>query len=379
MGKIGYGFAPLGLVLLACSSPEPASTCSDGTCDQADREYGVGNLCEERHADAFSAGRESLTSSKLRWSCADVPEAEDQQKGQEYCESFAIVRLPAMGTTVARGRQPSDEGPEEWSDRYIDLSDGDFVALDELSTADPTAQAGACIFTSWQSDIYDPLTVCQSDEACADYLGLPLTGINFRMRHEVNSLTAAEALVEDCLQTYAGVTNFDGSPVEDPFMRGCLINQLINRTSYRKSDTTICTAALRMTECGCYPTSPGLDFADVLGGLQLRGFHLSSWASFNKPPPGCHYVETGYRPNEPKVRNLIACPLTAAEVLAHATADGGQVDLKSYCDERYAEEIAVQIPITPAQIECKPSSSSSPYADTCDDFTQPWALGEPVE
>lgn len=351
-------------------------SCAAGACDDFDdREHGVGNLCSARRADAFNPNQLSFTNTSLRWSCKDVPDLPDYLKGQEYCESFALVQLPASGVTVARGQQPSEEAPAEWSDRYLELSFDDYWALDELASQDPTAHAGACIFSSWQSDIYDELPVCSSPDSCESYRGLPLTGANFRMRHEVNSLSAAAELVFDCLQTYAGITGFDGKPIEDPFTRGCLLNQLINRTSYRKSDTTICTAALRLTECSCFPKGTDRDFPEILGSLDLRGFHLGSWTNRKAAPPGCHYIETGdvFPPGAPEVENLIACPLTANEILSHASASSGQIDLKSYCDEKFGDDVVVHTLINPFEVECSPEESPSPFADSCP-RRAPWAL-----
>jgi hypothetical protein len=361
------------LAIAGCQSA-PASDlgCETGTCDQ-DRDD-LGNLCEERRADVFNPNHETFTNTSIRWSCKDVANIPEDLQGQEYCESFAIVQLPSSGETIALGQQPSEDAPAEWSNRYVELSDDDYILLDELAYDDPTAQAGACVFSSWQSDIVEPLPVCTESE-CADYLGMPLTGENFRMRHEVNSLLAAENLVYDCLQTFAGITGFDGNPVTDHFTRGCMLNELINRTSYRKSDTAICTAAMRLTECNCYPKGTDRDFPDVLGSLDLRGFHLGTWDNRKAPPPGCHYIETGdvVPKGVPEVENLIACPLTADEVLSHASASGGQVDLKTYCDQKYADDVVVHVLINPLEVECTPEDSPSPYADSCPSRAQ-WVM-----
>lgn len=395
----------LPLVLLAgCGQSGQGSDCTDGTCDERDegREQGLGNLCEQRQADAYNPNHESFTNTSLRWSCKDVPDipdlcekecaAEEEdyyfdcfdecvagKTGQEYCESFALVELPDSNQTVVRGQQPSADSPAAWSEAYLDLSDGDYIALDEIAINAPEQEVGACIFTSWQSDIYEPLPVCpESGDGCATYKGLELTGENFRMRHAVNSLEAAGALVADCLQTFAAVASFDGTPIEDPFTRGCLLNQLINRTSYRKSDTTVCTAALRLSECGCYPKGTPLDFPEILGSTDLRGFHLGSWTSRKKPPLGCHYVDTGDVLPEgrtTKVNNIVACPLTAGEVLAHASASAGSTDLKTYCDNKYADEVVVHVLVPPTIVECDPEASLSPFTDSCERTGRsPWNL-----
>lgn len=361
---------------LACSSNgDDAPNCTGDNCDETDREQGIGGLCKERRKDVFNPNQMAFTNTAIRWSCQDAPGIDELDKGQEYCESFAVVELPASAKSVIRGQLETEDTPAEWSERYIDLSAEDFNALADMEEANPEAEAGACIFSSWQSDIFDPLPKCPEDgSACEQYRGIDLTGDNFRMRHPVNSLEAAGNLVEDCLQTFAGITGFDGKPVDDPFSRGCLLNQLINRTSYRLSDTTICTTALRLTECGCTPKADTRDFPEVLGALDLRGFHLGSWETRKEPPAGCHYVDTGdiLPAGAVDVKNIVACPLTATEVLDHASSASGQQDLKSYCDEKFADKVVVHVLLTKAAMDCSPESSSSGYADTCTD--RPWVL-----
>ncbi len=349
--------------------------CTGDKCDEKDREQGIFGLCQERRKDVFNPNQMAFTNTAIRWSCQDAPGIDELDKGQEYCESFALVQLPASDKSVIRGQLDTLDTPSEWSERYLELSDADFESLLAMEVADPESEAGACIFTSWQSDIYDPLPICpEQGGQCQQYRGIELSGDNFRMRHGVNSLEAATNLVEDCLQTFASVTGFDGKPVEDPFTRGCLLNQLINRTSYRLSDTTICTTALRLTECGCTPKAETRDFPEVLGSLDLRGFHLGSWETRKEPPAGCHYVETGdvLPPGAVNVKNIVACPLTATEVLDHASANSGQQDLKSYCDEKFADKVVVHVLLTKAAMDCDPMSSSSAYAETCTD--RPWVL-----
>jgi len=358
--------------LVACSSaPNPQLDCSTGLCDEEldPREQGLGDLCEQRRADAFVPEQHSFTPTSLRWSCRDVPDIPDELKGQEYCESFAIVELPVTGTSIALGQQVDENGeaPAAWSEQYTTLSDDDWIALDDRAWEDPMAEAGACIFTSWHSDLDVPVPVCETEEECASYLGLGLNRQNFRMRNAVNSLDAAANLVFDCLQTFAGVTGFDGKPVEDPFTRGCLLNQLINRTSYRKSDTTVCTAALRATECNCWLKDSERDFPDALGALDRRGFHLASWENRKEAPTGCHYVETGdvLPEGSPEEHYIVACPLTVDEVLDHAETYTGQIDLKSYCDEKYGDDVVVHILMNPLGIACTPEESASPHAGSC--------------
>ncbi len=368
--------AVLGLGGIGCSASDNGSeNCSGDRCDEKDREQGIAGLCEARRNDAFNPNQMAFTNTAIRWSCQDAPGIDALDKGQEYCESFALVQLPASKRSVIRGQQVSEFAPEEWSERYLELNDADYNALIDIESADPNAEAGACIFSSWESDIFKPLPICEeSGEGCEQYRGIELTGDNFRMRHPVNSLEAAENLVEDCLQTFAGVTGFDGKPVEDPFLRGCLLNQLINRTSYRQSDTAICTTALRLTECGCTPKEDTRDFPEVLGSLDLRGFHLGSWDNRKAPPAGCHYVETGdvLPPGAVNVKNIVACPLTATEVLDHSGQDFGQQDLKSYCDEKFADKVVVHVLMTKAAMECHPEESTSAFAGTCTD--RPWVI-----
>jgi hypothetical protein len=154
-------------------------------------------------------------------------------------------------------------------------------------------------------------------------------------------------------------------PMHDDFFRGCMINSDVNETSYRKSDSTVCAAVNRLSECGCElaGVDPELALADVISPWERRGFPLGTWANAGALPAGCEYVDIGDDSN-----TIVECELTAEDVLLYSR------DPKNLCRTRYAPSVVVHVPINPAQISCDPGVSGSPYADTCS--AAPWIVEE---
>ena len=70
-----------------------------GKCDLPDDPAEVS--CTKRRADAYTEARSAFTEGFLRWSCADVAGVTEDDRGQEYCEYFAIAQLPPDGTNPA--------------------------------------------------------------------------------------------------------------------------------------------------------------------------------------------------------------------------------------------------------------------------------------
>jgi len=406
------------LLAVGCApgTPDPLD-CQGGECDDG-RTTGIGNLCEDREADAFKANRATHHPFGLRWSCADVNQIPSGLVDQEYCESFAVIRPPVdgegtLGEPVVLGKTSDFEvddsekctaqflSGDQDADLVFDYQTCPYIGgrsgesgglaseeLDALGALPDETEVGACVFTSWHSDfqnefpIWDQAPGCGGPDGrdpeadCPQVQGLDLTKDNFRMTQSVNSLSAAGNLVDDCLGRNWSVANFDGSPVEDDFMRGCLLNELINRTSYRKSDTTVCSAAMRLTECNCWPNLTGEagdggvdtnvpDFPEVLAGVGLRGFRMGTWEHYDKVEQlGCRYVETNE--DDPSTENretsftVVECPITAAKL-----RDIHNQDLRRYCKDTYADELVVQITFLEDYVQCDPTESESPFAGTC--------------
>jgi hypothetical protein len=338
--------------------------------------------CALRRADAFNPNQYGFTETALRWSCADVDGVTGVDRGQEYCEYFAIVRLPgetAPGTVLGRViRHDPPEGSQEYATYdttpvALSLDDASITALE----ADPAEIVGQCVFTSWNEDEAEPPCVAAGN--CPRLFDVPVNTDDFRMKYLNNSTEAAQFLVEDCMcalhQFESGscvapdpLTGDPDDPkdrLHDDFTRGCMLNATINATEYRKSDTTVCTAMLRLAECGCSVAGESdVDFPQVISPTGRRGFPLGTWSEPAGLPPGCRYIAAG-----DQSQTLVSCDLSAGEVLSRSA------DLKQLCREKYGPNVVVHVPITPAAITCDPSASASPYTAAC--TATPWVVEAP--
>ena len=320
-------------------------------------------VCEQRRDEAFNPNRTAFSTDVLRWSCADVPGTPADERGQEYCEYFAMVQLPGAPAPELLGlievlADSTDDDPQQTqpTPSGLELSDDEIAALE----ADPYAEAGRCVFTSWNADVDACQGACNPEQ---EVYGISLTDTEvFRMKFEANTYNAAEELVADCMEYLPG----EGDPDDpddlyhDDFMRACELNSVINETEYRKSDNTVCASALRLAECGCYLTLR----VDLPSGLSQKGklgFPLGGWAGQDTLPAGCRYesVTAGSK-------QVVTCELTAVEVLDNAS------ELKSYCAERYADDVVVHVPVPAAAVRCEPSPEQDTYASTCSE--EPWNL-----
>ncbi len=369
------------LAVLASCAGDPGETppdrCKLASCDVPHDP--AARSCELRRSDAFNKNQLGFTEQALRWSCADVNGVTGVDRGQEYCEYFAVVRLPApMDSTpqvigqISRIEDPfqAEATAYELPRPALELDQAELDALEQ----DEAAIVGQCVFTSWNEDITDEIPACAEGD-CPDVLGLPITADDFRMKFDVNSAAAGRALVEECTcafdPTYESCSapdRLEGDPnnasdvLHDDFMRGCLLNAHINETEFRKSDSTLCSAVLRMAECGCLSESGDLlDLATMLSPPDRRGFPLGTWSSPSELPPGCRFAELG-----DDSQTVVTCDLSAAEVINHSA------DLKQLCREKYGPNVVVHVPISQTGIECTPESSDSAYADTCS--ATPWVL-----
>ncbi|HLU65406.1 MAG TPA: hypothetical protein VKZ63_03995 [Kofleriaceae bacterium] len=353
--------APLLGALVALGAPAGCASdgggegpdCSGLKCDIPEGEDA--DLCALRREDAFNENQIAFTREFLRWSCNDVPGVTGADRGQEYCEYFAIAQLPPASADAeppppaVLGRNLGPDYTHGTTPVSLELTYEQIVALE----SDPTAVVGQCVFTSWNSDIPGPVPAC--DEAgCPEVLGVPVAEEDFRMKFDVNSMEAGKLLVEDCWVA-------DRAGEEDDFTRGCMLNAEINDTAFRKSDTTVCAATVRLAECGCEPTGP-TGFSELISPEERRGFPLGTWSSVAELPAGCHFVDLG-----DGSQTVVTCDLAAGDVLDYA------LDLKARCQTLYADNVVVHVPM-PAEdgVRCAPEASSSPYAGTC--TATPWLL-----
>ncbi len=337
----------IALALSACAGPEQADPeCTGAKCDLPDDPAELS--CERGRTQALNDNQRAFTSDALRWSCADVPGVTGDDRGQEYCEYFAMVSLPDEQEPRILGKNLGIDSWDGTTPTRLALTDDHIAQLEQ----DDSAVVGQCIFTSWNSDIDAP--------ANGTLMGVPVDAGTFRMTFEANSAEAAQLLVEDCSTTANNGDPADPSdPRHDAYYRGCMLNEQLNETAFRKSDSTACVAAMRLAECGCTSKS-GADLAVAMSPYTRRGFPLGSWADAASLPPSCRYVDLG-----DGSRTVVSCDLTAADVLNYS------IDPKARCADKYADNVVVHVPVPSADIECAPNQTSA-YTDTCD--AQPWVL-----
>jgi hypothetical protein len=314
--------------------------------------------CEERKREAFNPNRGSFQRDFLRWSCADIDGRHPTERGQEYCEYFAIVQLPdaqgELGDAHVLGLNKGEDLEDGQTPFGLTLDETDIAHLD----ADPYAVVGQCVFTSWNGDVD------------ADHLpereiqGVPLEADVFRMKYFANTVSAAQCLIEECLEFLPPHEEAasEGITLDDDFTRGCFLNSFRNETQDRKSDSTICSSAMRLAECGCGLTTGG-EFAEALSPADVLGFRLGSWENDDATFGPCEFVDLGDGQH-----NLVTCPLTAHEVLNNAA------ELKAYCQDTYADEIVVHVDVAAQAVLCTPDPEEEPYAVSCSDT--PWVVEE---
>lgn len=338
------------------STTDATGTDDGGTTGEPDA---VDQACWERRDDAFNPNRMAFTADALRWSCADIDSTAAADRGQEYCEYFGIVTLPPSPSYPSPepqvlGRLLGADGVDGQTRIPLDLDGAQIAALENAADS----VVGACVFTSWNADIDAP---CGDACEVEPVLGVPVDTETFRMKFDPNTNEAALALIEDCtefLPTEGDATNPD-DPYHDPFFRACHLNADINETQYRKSDNVICSASVRLAECGCEIAS-GAGLAETLAPTADLGFRLGGWSGASALPPGCRYHDV-----VDGAQTLVVCDLTGAEVLQNAA------ELKSYCRDRYADDVVVHIEVAGDAIVCTPPEGGA-HADDCP--SQPWVL-----
>ena len=324
-------------------------------------EQAIGH-CEARRDDNLKGAQRGLVRDAIRWAAADVAGVNQNggdDRGQEYTEYFAVVQPPpkteggAMVPPVMVGKntgQSETDGSTATTVQGIELSEDQIFWLEDH----PQAVVGQCVFTSWHSDVPGPL--CGRDTGCPDIKAFPaeaghpyceqnegycdnapgwsldathqvgrwsrdqqgqwqfnqVTEPLFRMVIGFNSNFAASALVADC-----GVVPEDvfapEDIIEDDFVRGCMltgpnvdgtpVKGSITGfgTEWRRSDSAICAATMRLHECGCGVDTDGDGSPDITdaqeigtalipgqpqdGQITLRGFPLGTWSGPSELPP----------------------------------------------------------------------------------------------
>ena len=107
-----------------------AGSDTSGEPDPEPSEETVDEICDARRMDAMSEGRLALSRDELRWSCVDTPGTPAAERGQEYCEYFAVVQLPGAESSTVHGMLLGADFDAGNTGNGIELSDADIVALE---------------------------------------------------------------------------------------------------------------------------------------------------------------------------------------------------------------------------------------------------------
>jgi hypothetical protein len=313
-------------------------------------------ICNARKIEAFNPNRMSFQPNFLRWSCLDTDGRLPTERRQEYCEYFAIVEVPdddgKPGAPHVLGRNLGAENTDGQTPFGLDLTTEEIAALD----ADPDAIVGQCVFTSWNADV-------EANLPEREIQGEPLSAEVFQMKIDPNTRDAAACLVSECmglLPPQEEVAPY-GITLDDDFTRGCFLNSFINETHDRKSDSMICSAAMRLAECGCGLTIDA-EVDEVLAQSDTLGFRLGSWDDASEAKAPCEHVSLGEGDNH----NLVVCPITAAQLA------NNHAEVKAFCQETYADEVVVHVDITPQAVLCTPEPAADDYAASCS--AEPWVI-----
>lgn len=404
-------------------------------------EQAIGH-CEARRADTIESSRRGLVPDAIRWAAADVEgvnQNNGDDRGQEYTEYFALVQPPAkveggeMPEAVIVGKNTGRDpltGNTTTTPLSIDLTEDQIFWLEDH----PDEVVGQCVFTSWHQDVPGPL--CGRDTGCESITAFPagpdhayctenegycdsVEGFNLTDTHQVmrrgaeiteplfrmvigfNSNGAASSLVRDCGVVPEDVFEEDAL-IEDDFVRGCMLtgpsvaDENGNRvpvegsitgfgTEWRRSDSAICAASMRLHECGCGVDTDSDGVPDITdpaglglalippqpqnGAITLRGFPLGTWSGFalgdpenSQLPANCRYADTG-----DGSQTIVTCDLTASDLFANAN------DMKGVCRSKYGDDIVTHIPVPADAIACTPDTSKK-FTGNCG--AMPWVIGD---
>jgi hypothetical protein len=382
---------------------ECAAACKESDnadCEQECREGKAMEHCEARRSDALLSSQTAFIGDAIRWACSDVEGVNTDgrdDRGQEYCEYYAIVQPPP--TEEGQSAPPALDLGRNGSGTplSLELNEDQIFALED----NPDSIVGQCVFTSWHSDseLSGELPICETGAAAEDCpdismpdgatlppwmesssLGFKMTSEMLQMKVSINSNGAAVDLLEKCMTNIqGGDPENEDDPLHDDYTRGCWKSFTLFGTEWRRSDPTICVGAMRAAECGCGVDSNGDGVADITGVediaralvprqpvgdvVTLRGFKLGTWSSATGLPAGCRHLDTG-----DDTQTAVACNLTASDVLTSAS------DVKGKCREKYGDNVVVHIPIPQAAIVCNPPEDGQ-YSDSCGDVV-PWTEAE---
>lgn len=374
----GSEAGPMVCIGAKCDTPE-------ATSDEERRQQ-----CLNRQDEVLESSKRAFTEDWVRWSCGDVEGVNtntQDDRGQEYCEYFAIVDLPGHDA-IDLGRRRSAAGPDVTPGSICVAGEESFskeaeeacalrVTEDELFDLEdnPDSVVGQCIFTSWMSDVPGPLP-CGSGDCTEEVLGFPINAEYFRMKLDTNSNATASSLVQTCAEIRAKESILaplpePGNPDDEfnsPFYRGCWMAGAFG-LAWRRSDPAICAVANRMVECGC--SIPGVPLEDIgatilppqpdsAGNTDNFGFHLGSWGDPFAAPPGCRYVRTG-----DGNRTIVSCDLTATDV------SGALSDPKEACRRVYGNSVVAHAPVPSDVVSC--SNPGTSLSQGCGDM--PWNIG----
>jgi hypothetical protein len=368
-------------------------------CKTDCREQAAIGFCEERRHDAIEVTQTAFQRDFLRWACADVDgvtfTSSGDSRGQEYCEYFAVVQLPGMEQAVDLGRNIDGRG--QMTDPSISWSlDQDFDMEDEELASNGVV--GQCVFTTWHSDLGQPLPACADGSCDLTYedtqtrapwvtadTGLDLDADTMQMKVSFNSNGAAADLVEKCVANPITADDYGHSELDDLYVRGCMGAYSLFQTEWRRSDSEVCVVGTRIAECGCKievlddegavtstitdPVEVGKavvppqyncnDDGDCFWNetVNLRGFQLGTWSGLDQLAPGCRVIDTGDTfPSGAKQRNIVACDIRTSNLRAMASAETSKdelgaeerlvaKDVKDFCKTKYGNDVVVHVPI----------------------------------
>lgn len=380
---------PGGQATAECKAMFPGDRAAQDAC----REEKAFGHCELRRADSIEGSQLAFTENAIRWAAADVEGVTNNNgdsRGLEYAEYFAVVAPPPeieggdSGPAIALGQKVNRD---ETTASNIQLTEQQIFALED----EPSAIAGQCVFTSWHVDVSGPLPACNGSDCpnlawpegsevaswAGSDVGFAMSAANLKMKAVLNSNGAASALVSDCMTNplVADAGNPE-DPLHDDYTRGCMKAFSLFETEWRRSDSAICVAGGRLSECGCGIDTNSDGIADITdptaislaliprqpvnNEVTLRGFPLGTWSGANELPAGCHYADTG---DDSQI--VVSCDLTATDILS------GAADVKERCRSKYGNNVVLYVPVPSEQVVCSPPADG-PHAANCG--TTPWVV-----
>jgi hypothetical protein len=430
-----FGVATMLLAFGGCAEDgEPSESGDTSACDggKCDTPFGDDEQCKLRESEVLDSTNRGFTSNDIRWACADVQGVNTvggDDRGQEYCEYFAIFQPPPAAeggerpAAVDLGRNTGNrrttepavcfEGDASTSCRVTLTEDQQFALED-----DPDSVVGSCVFTSWHADVPGPMPAC-ADGGCgpdAQIYGFPFTDEFFRMKVGFNSNRAAADLVAECfalselqdrnpsggyIREYDWGSGEEGDDLRSPFFRGCVGANALFGTGWRRSDPSVCAVANRLRECGC--TADGLDEAIAEyqarnPTVQLKEFGRVAFNTLTPvaqaaivlgdivvpPQPAGHGPITKrgfelatwddreglppgcrYGATGEDTQSIVLCDITAGDLIANAN------DPKEFCRATYGNNVVVHVPLPADAIRCSPPDT--PEANSCGSV--PWNIG----